>query len=283
MKSMLFTPADKPSWAEKAWKFSPDAVILDLEDSIALNSKEYARKNARNILESSDSQWYVRLNSRNSGLQENDIKEVLHENLKGLVLPKIQDKEDIIYFQNILKVYSKKNNIDTDDLRIIPVIENTRGLVNLREIASCSPAITAIGYGGGDFSLDIGLNWDPSSLMIKHLMAQLVIESRYDGLETPHDSVYPNYRDVEGLRAACKDSRSMGFGTKHALHPDQVPVINEVFSPTGKELENARKIKEEFERKESEGSAALGVDGNMVDYPVYKNALRVLREGGKDE
>ena len=278
MKSMLYVPADRPERAIRSWRFKPDAVILDLEDGVSMASKEKARASLNEILESSNSEWYIRINSLQSDMLKDDIKYIIHENLKGIIVPKVEYDNDIWFLERILRIYSLKEGKNTNSLKIIPIIESAKGAANLRAIANSSRRILALGFGGGDFCLDLGVKWDPSSPLIRNLMYQISIESRNAGLERPHDSVYPNYNDLETLRSVCLESKSMGFGTKHAIHPNQIPVINDAFSPTKDEIEWAKKIKEEFESPESKDKGVIGIESNMIDRPVYLNALRILRD-----
>lgn len=280
MRSMLYTPADMPERAIKAWRFNPDAIILDLEDGVSTEKKQNARENIKEIMDSSDSLWYIRVNSVRSGILIDDVPYLFHKNLKGIILPKVETEFDVFFLEELLREYSKKSMVSIKNVKLIPILESAKGIANIKSIANSSNNIQALVFGGADLSLDLKIKWDPESLLFKQLMNLLVLESRNAGLEPPHDTVYPYYNDPTGLKNKCLEAKNIGFGTKHAIHPNQIQIINEVFSPTEEEIRNARIIKEEFEKAQAMQKGVTSINSNMIDLPVYLNALRILKNSG---
>lgn len=277
MRSMLFTPALQKERAEKAWKYAPDAVILDLEDSIPIEKKAEARTNAAEIVAQAEQAWYVRINGMASSLWERDLQAVLHPNLQGILIPKVEDEEMIKTLDEAVARFERETGRQTP-LRLMPTIETVAGYDRLRSIARASERIDSITFGEGDFSLDLGIEWDSASPTIVAAKTTVVLESRLAQLNPPHDGVYPKLRDEHGLRDNCMFARRIGFGCKHCIHPEQLPVVHEVFSPHPSVIERAARIVEAFEVALQEGKASIQVDGEFVDYPVYYRALQVMGE-----
>jgi len=280
MRCMLFTPGIQYERAKNAWKYDPDAVILDLEDTIPPSNKSQAREITRKVISEEDKNWYVRINSLSSEWWEEDLNSVVHPNLKGLLIPKANDPRALKDIDDLLGKYELEQGI-SNKIKLIPIIETVKGLDNVREISRSSDRIQALAFGEVDFSLDLGIDWDPTSLALTVAKVMIVLESRLAGLEKPHDGAYPVLHDEAGLRSSCLRAKSLGFGAKHCIHPEQIPVVKEVFAPSKEMVERSVKIVKEFERAMSGGIASISVDNQLVDYAVYKRALQVIAEGEK--
>jgi citrate lyase subunit beta/citryl-CoA lyase len=150
------------------------------------------------------------------------------------------------------------------------------------EIAAAAPRLKRLCFGAGDFSLDVGVDWPHEDGVTGETLlfakSQLVLASRMAGLEPPHDSVYPRYDDLDALRREATESRRLGFLGKHAIHPSQLPVIDEVYRPSDRQVERARRLVAAFDEAEAQGKGAVGVDGELVDYPILYRARNILAE-----
>lgn len=277
MRSMLFTPALQVERAMKAWKYSPDAIILDLEDSIAEEKKLEARQCAVSVISQTEQPWYIRINSLETSLWLKDLEAVLHPNLHGILIPKVENADMLKELDAVIARFERDAG-RSSPIRLMPTIETVAGYDKLRDIARASERIDSITFGEGDFSLDIGIEWDSTSPTIVAVKTSIVLESRLAQLNAPHDGVYPKLRDESGLKENCLFARRIGFGCKHCIHPEQLSVVHEVFSPHASAIEKAERIVDQFEAALREGKASIQMDGQFVDYPVYYRALQVIGE-----
>jgi citrate lyase subunit beta/citryl-CoA lyase len=274
---MLFTPATETEKAKKAWKYEPDAVILDLEDTIPVPQKEAARNGAREVMDSIDQNWYVRINSFSTNMWREDLNYIFNSHLKGILVPKVEDAVQIRSIDKLLRQLEEKNRMKPNT-KLIPIIETIQGLRKVSKISLSSKRIQALAFGEGDFSLDLGIDWNSSSFIISWAKAIIVVESRVAGLEKPHDGVYPKLHDLEGLKMSTIRAKELGFGCKHCIHPEQISVIKDILKPDQKTIQVSERIVTEFENALSRGNASITVGDIFVDFPVYNRAKRILEE-----
>jgi citrate lyase beta subunit len=165
-------------------------------------------------------------------------------------------------------------------------VESAIGVARLPSIARSSSRLTRLCFGAADFGLDLGLNDTDSRApgyagLLDHVRYQLVIASRAASLPAPHDSAYLRLNDVAGLRREAETARAMGFAGKHAIHPAQLAIINDVFSVSDYELERAERIVREFSAAQAAGTGVITIDDQVIDYPVYSRAKRLLATNGQ--
>lgn len=275
MKSLLFTPGNKAEMMQKALNTGADVVIFDLEDSVPEFEKEFARKKVIGILETNPNKdIYVRVNGVFSPWIIEDILELLPYSLRGFVIPKIESANDIKKVEWVIKNLSKNNCENNREKIIIPIIETPEGILNAQEIAKAGSLLKAIMFGAVDYIREIrGKAEDEFSLV--YPKSQVVAACRAKGL-LPLDSVYPNFRDIDGLERESLRSRAMGFAGKACIHPAQITVINKVFSPSPEEIIWAKKVLNAYELAVKEGRGVVSVDGLMVDLPVAEKAKEIL-------
>jgi len=283
---MLFVPAGDPRKLAKLPELDATAFILDLEDAVAVSAKAQARAAAATTIEAGGRarELWVRVNATSTDSFAEDLEAVVVPGLAGIVLPKAESAKDVLAAAGLLDLLERKRRMTPGSVELIATIETVRGLAAVDEIAQASPRLRCLGFGAGDFSLDLGIEWPPPqgglSATIVSAKSTLVLASRRAGLEPPHDGVHASFRDLDGLRAEAEQARSLGFGGKHAIHPSQVAVIREVFVPGPEELARARELVDAFERSERDGVANVPVDGRLVDYPVAERAKRLLAAAG---
>lgn len=287
LSSMLYVPGGDQRKLAKAASLEVPAVILDLEDAVAASAKAAARAAVAGALRSGqlDRTW-VRVNAASPSDLYEDLHAVVVPTLDGLVLPKAETAADVQRVDWLVGVLEERRGIPAGRVFFLPTIETVKGLANVDAIATASPRVLWLGFGAGDFSLDLGLEWPtadggvgPTLLAAK---CEIVLASRRAGLPPPHDGSFPRFRDEDGLRQEAGLAKSLGFGCKHAIHPAQVPVIQEIFYPSAAEIERARQIVLAFSAQETEGIANVAHDGALVDYPVALRAARLLRALGLD-
>lgn len=281
LQSMLFVPGADDHKLAKLDTLDAPAFILDLEDAVALAAKPRARQNAAEVVRrSAGRRIYVRVNSLRTGLTFEDLDFVVRAGLSGVVMPKVESAADISTIDERLTLLEHERGIDQGSIELIATIETVAGVRRADEIAAFGGRLRCLGFGAGDFCLDLGLEWPPADGRLSEVVisakVEVVMASRFAGLEPPHDGAFPNFRDLDGLRAEAEQARRLGFYGKHSIHPAQVRVISDVFTPTDREVARAHEVVEAFDRSERDGKAAIQLEGTLIDYPVAERARRLL-------
>lgn len=276
-RTMLFAPANDLRKVGKALMLNADGTVLDLEDAVALSEKI----NARNALKEAlalprRGDVFIRVNSAQTDFILGDLLAAVTEGVKGLVLAKSESAEEIRQVDWLIEKIEKERGLAAGSLELIPFIESANAIVNAYSIASASPRVSRMFFGGVDYVLDIGTTFSKGGTEIFYARSQLVVASRAAGIEPPIDTVYPDFKDIEGLVADAKSVRQMGFQGKLAIHPGQIEPLNEVFTPTPEEISWAKKIVEVFDESEARGQAVFQVDGKMIEYPIANRARRII-------
>jgi citrate lyase subunit beta/citryl-CoA lyase len=277
---MLFVPADSERKLAKAAAAGADALILDLEDSVLPERKSAARSLAREYLQgtSDGPPAWVRINDMNSGELLQDLSAVVGDRLAGIVLPKIRGPEDILRAAHYLEALEVAAAVAPKEIPILALVTETPSAVLRMAELLIAPVkrLTALSWGAEDLSSAIGGGdprlpngaWRP---LYEHARGQCLLAAHALGIEVL-DTVFVDFRDSAGLKSACEISRHDGFTGRLAIHPDQVPVINQAFTPTGEELALAARIVAAF----GAGAGAVSLDGKMYDIPHLKAAQRLL-------
>jgi citrate lyase subunit beta/citryl-CoA lyase len=268
IRSYLYVPGDDPRRIEKALATGADAVVIDLEDSVAPNRKEEARSNAATVLESVPARpVFVRINDPGSELAARDIAAVAALQLSGLRLPKVESLESVRLVAETLEALRSEAGIQC-------LIESALGLELALEIARSHERVAGISLGEADLAADLGVR-DEAGLL--YARSRIVSASRAAGLPGPVQSVYTNVKDLDGLRRSTEEGKNMGFVGRSAIHPSQVPIINEVFTPTEEEVAEAQELLERLEGEAESGTGAFVLeDGRFVDRAVVESARRTL-------
>ena len=278
VRSMLFTPGHRPDLIAKAVRSAADAVIVDLEDAVATNVKEEARANLASLPES-PIPYFVRLNGFQTGLMWEDLVAAAHAGAAGVILPKAEQREVMLEVCGALSALETATGQPAGSITLIPMIESAVAVENSFEILDGLPRVQAVMFGSaerGDLVADLGVEWDPTGTGLNYSRSRVLLAARAAGVPHPIDGVFMNYRDSEALRVEARMGRRMGYVAKLAIHPAQVTVINDVFTPTPEEVAHHRAILDLFEKAEAEGTASIGADGQMIDYAVARTARSVL-------
>lgn len=276
-RSMLFVPATDPGKFKKALASDADCVILDLEDSVAISEKQNARAAAADLLKDvGDRQVYIRANSIDTPFLFRDLTDCIRSRPTGIMLPKVESAEQIRWVDWLISQLERESGFPPGRIGLIALVETGRGIIEASSIAGASPRLKCIAFGAVDYTLDIGTKLSTEGHELYYARAHIVAASRAGGCEQPIDTVYPNFRDIEGLRKECEFVRNLGFQGKMVIHPAQIEIAHEVFSPTEDEISYARKVVEAFESAEKQGVASVNLDGKMIDYPVMNRAKQLL-------
>ena len=268
IRSYLYVPGSDPRRIEKALASETDAVILDLEDAVAPNRKEEARKTIASFLRSRhEKPVFVRANAPGSPLAEEDIEAVAGPNLAGLRLPKTESAEAVRQVAGRLEDLECEAGIQC-------LIESALGLELAFEIARAHERVVGLSLGEADLATDLGVR-DEAGLL--YARSRLVVASRAAGLPSPVQSVYTNVRDEEGLRRSTEEGKNQGFVGRSAIHPNQLSTINEVFTPTEREVTEAEELLTRLEESAGSGTGAFALeDGRFVDEAVVGSARLTL-------
>jgi citrate lyase subunit beta / citryl-CoA lyase len=284
MRSLLFVPGDSARKLEKSLASGADALLIDLEDSVALAAKEEARRVTAAFLNQARDLagrpgLFVRVNGLTTGLTDADLDGVMESAPDGIMLPKTVGGRDVSHLGAKLAVREAEFGLPDGHTRVIAIgSETAAGVFALGTFAGASQRLAGIAWGGEDLSADIGAETnrreDGAYAEPYRLARTLTLLGATAAGVDAIDSVYINFRDGEGLAAECREARRDGFAAKMAIHPAQVPIINEAFTPSAEALERARKVVEAFAAHP--GAGVVGIEGEMVDLPHLKRAERVL-------
>lgn len=275
---MLFTPGHRRDLIEKAIRSGTDAVIVDLEDAVALGSKAQARQLLTD-LPPSPIPLFVRVNAADTGLMWDDVVAAGRAGVAGIVLPKAEDPGLIKEIAGALTALELAAGRSPGGMGIIPLIESGLGVRLTYEMATASPRVECVMFGGGeqgDLVADLGCEWTPDGTGLMQARSQVLLSARAAGIHHPFEAVFMDFRNLEALRVESELARRLGYVGKVAIHPAQVAVINDVFTPAPDVVEYQRKVLDEFEKALAEGSASISVDGRMVDYAVARVARVII-------
>ena len=284
MRTYLFVPGDAPRKLEKGLASGADALLLDLEDSVAPDAKPKAREIVRDYLLAQASRkdrprLFVLVNALDTGLTDADLDVVMTARPDGILFPKSRRGGDVTHLDAKITAREALHNIEEGTTRILVLVtESAEALFGLSNYRGSSERLDGMTWGAEDLSADLGAETnrnergdytDPYRLA----RAQCLIAAVAAGV-APIDSIYPNFRDADGLRREALEGRRDGFTGKMAIHPDQVPVINEIYTPSAESIAQAKRLIDAFAAAGNAG--VISLDGQMYDQPHLKRALRLL-------
>jgi citrate lyase subunit beta/citryl-CoA lyase len=283
MRSLLFVPGDSERKLTKALSSGADIVIVDLEDSVAAANKVAARAVAADfigdLVPRRRPRMYVRVNELGSGLVEDDLAAVIGARPGGIMLPKCNSGADVTALAAMLRVAEAENGLDDGVTRIIPLItETAAGVLAAGTYRQPHPRLAGLTWGAEDLSAAIGAiatrDVDGRYTDVFRLARAMTILAASAADVPAIDTVFVNFSDAAGLRRECDEAARDGFTAKLAIHPDQVPVINEAFTPSAQAIEEARAVVDAFANAGNPG--VVGLDGRMYDRPHLRRAERLL-------
>lgn len=291
MRSLLFVPGDSEKKLAKGLASGADVLIVDLEDSVAAGAKGDARRIARGFLDANAAHpggpaIWVRVNALDTGLIDSDLEAVVGGRPAGVMLPKCGSGAHVVHLDAKLTAREALDGLDDGAIAILPVATETAAAVfTLGTYGGSSARLVALTWGAEDLSADLGAetNRGPDGRHTEpfRLARSLCLMGAVAAGVAPIDTVFPAFRDGEGLRRECEDARRDGFTGKMAIHPDQVAVINAVFTPSEKAVAEARMVVEAFAA--NPGAGVVNIGGEMFDRPHLRRAERVLARAGRPD
>ena len=278
IRSFLFVPADKKKMLGKIFEIDSDAFILDLEDSVSIHEKETARNNILSVipmLKKNRKNVFIRINRLGTVEAENDIEKVFHKDIEGYVIPKFENIETIKKFVKKLEMFEKE--ISCKKKSLILMIESPASVLEIRRLnlkneKNIADRLIGLALGGEDYMESLSISRKISKDVLDSVRKEIILFARSNSL-LAIDTVYPEYKNIEGLKAELSNIISIGFTSKFAIHPSQTIIINESFYPDEKDIEKMKLIlsfEDEISKK-----GAISIGDIMYDLPHLKWAQKL--------
>jgi citrate lyase beta subunit len=278
-RSLLYMPGTDWRKIEKAaTELNADSVCMDLEDGTALNRKEEGRETVVRALQTLDfgaTEKLVRINSMDSGLADDDLDAVLPAQPDGIVIPKVRNPNHLKVIHDKIAGYEHRNGWKSGEIGLFLIIESARGVVFLPEIITATTRTRALIFGAEDFASDIGAIRTTTGTEVLYARSKVVTYAASYDLQAI-DIVYTDFRNPNGFRADAQAGMTLGYNGKQLIHPNQIELIHEIYTPTDSEIEYAQRVLDAHIAHQSTGAGAFELDGKMVDMPVVRAAEQVL-------
>jgi len=282
LRSMLYFPANSTRMAVKAASLPVDAVIFDLEDAVSIDDKETTRILARDLvrlIKGRGTHTFVRVNSLGTGLTHQDLESTVVEGLDGVMLAKTETESEIAELRQMLNEAEQHARITPESTKLVPLIETAKGVENCFQIASADDRIVAVAFGAGDYYRDLGrdvgsLSQDQVELL--YARSRIVNASTAAGTRAIDTPFLGSLTDRDAFLREVRIAVQLGFKGKQCIHPSQIELINNMFSPTEREVDHAKRVVEAFEMAQARGLGVLSFEGKMVDRMTYRQAKDIL-------
>ncbi|ATW24980.1 HpcH/HpaI aldolase/citrate lyase family protein [Candidatus Formimonas warabiya] len=292
-RTMLFIPGNDPGKLQSAGIYRPDCLVFDLEDAVAVNEKDAARILVRNAILHIPypSEIGVRINGLDTPYGQDDLAAVLPAQPGFIRLPKSEQVEDIQALDQIIGAAEKKYGFESGAIKIMLTIETAKGILQAYHLAAASPRIIAIGMGAEDLMADLKGSRTRDGQELWFAKSQVLYAARAAGVQAI-DQVFADTRDEEGFRKDTQFGKMLGYDGKSVIHPNQVPMVHEIYTPSEEEIHQARKVLAAYQQALEKKSGVVALNGKMIDRPVvaraervmqYAAALGVIREEQSDE
>jgi citrate lyase subunit beta / citryl-CoA lyase len=278
-RSLLILPVNVPRFVEKAYARGADSVMLDLEDAVPENQKDAARglvKDSIALAGRGGADVFVRVNNEESHLRA-DVEASVHPGLHAVFLPKVESGEQVASLEKHIAELELKRGIQPGSIKLSLHIESPLGILKLQEIATASNRTESMSIGSDDYCLQLGVEASAEGTELFFPFCMMVTACKAAGI-SPMGILgsVAGFRDLVGFRRAAERGRDLGSIGAFCIHPDQVLVLNNVFSPSQSDVDHAQRVVEAFEEGLSRGRASVTLDDRMVDTPVYKRAKLTL-------
>jgi citrate lyase subunit beta/citryl-CoA lyase len=277
-RSMLFLPGNTPNIIQNGDALLSDAVILDLEDAVAPDQKDAARilvRNALKYLDFSKVEVIVRINSVDTAFWKRDLDELMPLRPSLIMPPKTSCAQDVLTVDAYMSELEDKLGYARNTVRLIPLIETALGVENAYQIAAASGRVAALFLGGEDLTADLRCKRTKAGAEIEYARSRMVCAARAANVDV-YDTPFTDVNDDEGIRVDAEKAKSLGFTGKSAISPRHVPVINEVFSPSQKDIDYAYEVMEAIRLAKEQGRGAVALRGKMIDAPIVNRAKQTI-------
>jgi citrate lyase subunit beta/citryl-CoA lyase len=303
-RTLLFIPGNNKKFLDKSKSIYPDVLCFDLEDSVPISEKSIARElisqtlysynNKLNIKDTNNNndtnnddnnyspQLFVRINSFESGLYEQDLESMICDQLDGIVIPKVNSETELEKINVIIENLEKQKKINKT-VRLIPSIESSQGVVNCYDIAKFNSRVCSIIFGVFDYLYDMKLDYVDEGIEYSYARAKIPVDARAAGISAL-DSIWQKVDDVDGLQRDARIAKRLGYNGKSIIHPKHIEPVHKVFVPSQNEIEWAKKVIATLKQIQEHGDkrGAFKVDGKMIDAVHIKQAKLVIDRISKD-
>src|SRR2546421_11603387 len=277
-RSLLFVPVTQRRFVDGAARRGADAIILDLEDSVAASEKERARTlvpEAAEIVSRGGADVVVRLN-RPMRMTVRDLEAVIGPRVQAVALPKAESADHVRLVAEIIDELEAERGIAIGTTKMLAMVETADAFFRIHEIAKASPRLVALNLGTEDFALSAGMLPEADGLLMPKQMC--VFAARAAGImPLGFVGTVAEFHDLDGFRETVRRSRRLGFMGASVIHPSQIAILNEEFRPNAAEVDHASRVVAAYEKAVAEGRGSIAVDGKMVDVPVVERAHQTLR------
>jgi citrate lyase subunit beta/citryl-CoA lyase len=280
LRSHLYAPGASAKILGKVLDAGADAVILDLEDAVAASEKAVARRMVADVVATraaaAPCEVHVRINRTDDGWDTTDVRAVTAPGLASLRLAKAEDPDHVRAVDELLGKLEADAGLEPGSVGLIPLIETAVGVLVALDIARASARVTSLAFGAADFLADITGRGEEDGAPTLYARSHLVLACRVASVGAPSDGVHTTIDDDEGLRRAAVRARDLGYFGKSCIHPRQLAVVHDVFTPNADELSWARRIVSALDEADRDGIAAIVVEGEFVDPAVAARARALL-------
>ncbi len=278
-RTMLFSPANNPKMLVTSHLYGADCILFDLEDAIKYAEKDAARDllaEALKVVNYGETEIFARINPLTTEFGEKDVRTLVPAGLRNMRLAMTESPEQIKELDALLTEVETECGIPVGTCKIQASIETPKAVLNVLNIITASPRVVTVSFGAEDFTRSMGAERTKDGKSIFMAKSMVVMAASVAGIDAI-DTVWADIEDVEGFKVEAKASIEMGFAGKSCVHPSQVRLVNEIFTPKKAELEKALRIVEAAEAAGINEGGVITVDGKMVDIPVIVKAEKVVR------
>ena len=278
-RTMMFVPGNNPGMIKDAGIFGADSIMFDLEDSVSLTQKDVARMLVFQALQTIDygsTELVCRINDPHSEWGRADVFAVVRAGIDVIRLPKTETAQDIVDVEEIIVEAEHHFGIAEGTTHMMAAIESARGVLNAPAIATASDRLIGIALGAEDYVTDMKTHRYPDGQELFFARSMILHAARAAGIAA-FDTVYSNVDDEAGFRHEVELIHELGFDGKSCINPRQIPVVNEIYRPSDKEIDNAQQVLAAIEEAHAKGSGVISLHGKMVDKPVVARAERTMK------
>lgn len=276
-RTMMFVPGANAAMLRDAPLYGADSIMFDLEDAVSLKEKDSARTLvhfALKIFDYSNVETVVRINSLEAGGAQ-DVEAMVLAGVEVIRLPKTETAQDILDVDAVITSVEKDNQIPVGTTKMMAAIESAEGVLNAREIAKASERLIGIALGAEDYVTNMKTKRYPDGQELSFARNMILHAARAAGIAAI-DTVYSDVDNVEGFQNEVQQIKQLGFDGKSVINPRQIPLVNAIYTPTDKEIQNAKEVIWGIREAEAKGSGVISVNGKMVDKPIVERAQRVI-------
>jgi citrate lyase subunit beta/citryl-CoA lyase len=277
-RTMLFCPANKPKHLFTSMIYEPDCIIFDLEDAVPFNEKVAARDllvEALQVIDYGKSEVFARINALYTEFGEDDVRALVPAGLKRLRLPMCETVADVQRLDNLLTSLEEQYQLEIGSVKIQCAIETPLGVVNSLAIAKASKRVVSISFGAEDFTRTLGTERTKAATELFLARSTVALNAKIAGVDAI-DTVFSDVKDEEGFIREVESAKNLGFAGKSCIHPSQVALVHQVYTPLKKDIDASLKIVRAAKAANIEKGGVIVVDGKMIDVPVIAKAERII-------